>query len=271
MDIDKLRKDLLARVDVDIAFDSPSPVSPFELRALLDHIDNLTLSAKHSADVATQAIARAEAAEAKVTELSNDVHTLTGEASTYKRERDEIRAELARLRDLFRLDGEQHANHVKELTKAHEARITKYADELTRLRAPVEGEVGEVVEAINDFCWGKDEAAIAVRAADLLQRLAGQVKTVLDRETATTARYDAKLDAAEARLREAGEVMEDIDFIARTTSGLGYEVIHRYARAFTAKLSPAPEPVREDTYPDRVSMEPWPHIGHAPGGSDADQ
>lgn len=43
------------------------------------------------------------------------------------------------------------------------------------------------------------------------------------------------------------------------------------ANAFFAKLSPAPEPVREDTYPDRVSMEPWPYSGHAPGGSDADQ
>lgn len=81
----------------------------------------------------------------------------------------------------------------------------------------------------------------------------------------------AEASAALARLREAGEVMEDIDFIARTTSGPGYEAIHRYTRAFLAKLEapPAPEPVREDTYPDRVSMEPWPHIGHAPGGKRA--
>lgn len=87
-----------------------------------------------------------------------------------------------------------------------------------RLRAPVEGEVGVVVrdlEAASDDLMQRTysdrcdsprcaiASNVATRAADLLQRLTGQVKTVLNREAATTARYDAKLDAAEAMLREA--------------------------------------------------------------------
>jgi hypothetical protein len=42
--------------------------------------------------------------------------------------------EIDRLRDLFRMDGKQHANHIKSLTKSHEARISKYAKEFERLR-----------------------------------------------------------------------------------------------------------------------------------------
>lgn len=47
-------------------------------------------------------------------------------------------AEIERLRGLFRLDGEQHAQHIKRLTEAHEARITKYATALAERDATIE-------------------------------------------------------------------------------------------------------------------------------------
>lgn len=43
--------------------------------------------------------------------------------------------EIERLRGLFRLDGEQHAAQIKELTERHEARITRYAEVLAEQRA----------------------------------------------------------------------------------------------------------------------------------------
>lgn len=45
-----------------------------------------------------------------------------------------LEAEIERLRDLFRMDGEQHAAHIKGLTKRHEARIAKYAETIEALR-----------------------------------------------------------------------------------------------------------------------------------------
>ncbi len=47
----------------------------------------------------------------------------------------DLRAEIGRLRDLFRKDGDDHARTVKDLTERHEARITKYAERIAELRA----------------------------------------------------------------------------------------------------------------------------------------
>lgn len=64
-----------------------------------------------------------------------------------------------------------------------------------------------------------------IEAADALETAEAQLKMVLDREAATTARYDAKLDAAEAevaRLREALEEAVEFaeqDFQALTPKG----------------------------------------------------
>jgi len=58
--------------------------------------------------------------------------------------------EIDRLRDLFRMDGKQHANHIKSLTKSHEARISKYAKEFERLRRERdEARAAALEEAVN--------------------------------------------------------------------------------------------------------------------------
>ena len=43
-------------------------------------------------------------------------------------------AEIERLRDLFKIDGELHAQHIKDLTTRHEMRINKYLDALNSER-----------------------------------------------------------------------------------------------------------------------------------------
>lgn len=70
--------------------------------------------------------------------LTDQTDAAEARAATAERERDEARAEVGRLRELFRSDGEQHAQFVKNLTKAHEDRITKYADAFNEIRAEVE-------------------------------------------------------------------------------------------------------------------------------------
>jgi CHASE3 domain sensor protein len=44
-------------------------------------------------------------------------------------------AEIERLRDLFRVDGEQHATRIREMEKAHDARVAKYYEALEAERA----------------------------------------------------------------------------------------------------------------------------------------
>ena len=44
-------------------------------------------------------------------------------------------AEIERLRELFRIDGEQHAIHVREIEARHELRHKHYCAEIERLRA----------------------------------------------------------------------------------------------------------------------------------------
>jgi hypothetical protein len=46
---------------------------------------------------------------------------------------------------------------------------------------------------------------LTTEAADRIEELKGQLKTVLDRETSILRYYDAKLDAAEAKLAKAVE------------------------------------------------------------------
>jgi hypothetical protein len=109
--------------------------------------------------------------------------------------------ELARLRDLFRLDGEQHANHIKELTKAHEARITKYADELARLRAPVEGEAGEMVKRLlEDHRWAAAE--VAKLTGKTCNTLSSAAADLITRQDSEIARLRAPVEG------EAGEMVQ---------------------------------------------------------------
>lgn len=53
-----------------------------------------------------------------------------------------LEAEVERLRDLSRTDGEQHAAHVRRLTRQHETRITRYAEAIEALRKSAERAYG---------------------------------------------------------------------------------------------------------------------------------
>jgi hypothetical protein len=46
-----------------------------------------------------------------------------------------LRVEIERLRELFRKDGEQHAEHICGLNERHETRLNAYAAEIERLQA----------------------------------------------------------------------------------------------------------------------------------------
>jgi len=72
--------------------------------------------------------------------------------------------EIDRLRDLFRLDGEQHAARVKEVQNEQDARLTAYKREIERLRAALKecsDELAEYVEA--HYAETKDHPAMKRR------------------------------------------------------------------------------------------------------------
>ena len=61
-------------------------------------------------------------------------------------------AEIERLRELFRIDGEQHAAHIKGLTQAHEARVAKYAE----AKEAAEAKMREAVEVLREIADSDD-------------------------------------------------------------------------------------------------------------------
>lgn len=193
-------------------------------------------------------------------------------AATVRVERAE--AELARLREVREDDSEAVSMFIDaDLERMRLAAELKEAQaELARLREPA-GDVGEIVARLNaPLGLGGPFKADLPKAAELLLRQAGEIEELAlqaQAEWDNAHKANDRATSAEALLREAGEHIK-----AWVSWCNGPAMPHPYdqlkdAKAFLAKLSPAPEPVREDTYPDRVSMEPWPYSGHAPGGSDA--
>ena len=74
--------------------------------------------------------------------------------------------EIERLRELFRKDGEDHAARVKELVKQHETRMTRYAEEIERLRAAR----NDALEEAAKVAWEHDDDVGAV-IADAIRAL----------------------------------------------------------------------------------------------------
>ena len=156
-DIDKLRAKLRAQIERS----GPGTYSVLfsDLRALLDHIDMLEETYKDSnGDVWCPPTAWAYA---KVCEARNNWQA---RAEAAEKERDEAN----------RLNGE--LGHLG-------ARLAIAEAELARLRAPVEGEVGEVVKRLGrGICYDKCPVRDKVSgcdcfiAADLIQRLDARVR-----------------------------------------------------------------------------------------------
>jgi len=78
-----------------------------------------------------------------------DIEQLEKLCAAYKKIADdtwEKQAEIERLRELFRIDGEQHAARIKEVQHEQDARLTVYKHEIERLRAFVHW-------ALSDGSW----------------------------------------------------------------------------------------------------------------------
>ena len=76
--------------------------------------------------------------------------------------------------------------------------------------------------------------SLTTEAADRIEELEGQLKTVLDRETSILRYYDAKIDEAYAKLADA---VEDFETIADTDPDGGTEWFHEVARTSIAKIN----------------------------------
>lgn len=79
--------------------------------------------------------------------LADRICALAAENERLTKERDD-------LHELFKLDGEQHAAHIKALTEAHSNRIRKYSDRVMELRADrdrLATQVDELVKVLEPF------------------------------------------------------------------------------------------------------------------------
>lgn len=137
-------------------------------------------------------------------DLLREIEKLLNELGAAEAERDKYK-------QWFEMKSKSSARALANLSVAN--------GELFRLRAPVEGEVGEVVERLNEESRYQSQTAYLVcsRAADIIQRLAGQLAE-RDAEISHMKLVAKNVDglwaididdkaAAEAQLREAVEVM----------------------------------------------------------------
>lgn len=83
-DIAQIIARLQATTKRGLVADMPVEVEPRDLRALLDEVDRLN-------NIAMDLQMLCDQQAIKITALSNDVHSLTGEASKYRNERDKAR------------------------------------------------------------------------------------------------------------------------------------------------------------------------------------
>ena len=68
--------------------------------------------------------------------------------------------------------------------------------------------------------FGIGPAMLCQEAADRITALEAQLQIVLDRESATTARYDAKLDALEAQVAAAGRLADAADRLRKSVQAM---------------------------------------------------
>ncbi|MFG1302116.1 hypothetical protein V5F49_20210 [Xanthobacter sp. V3C-3] len=160
----------------------------------------------------------------------SDARKLFIEAASALASRDK---EIERLRDLFRVDGEQHAAHVKGLTERHEARITKYADAVAEQRALAATATRDRDEAIREMSeWAKKagEAEGRLKASEWPDVVEGWRERA---ETAERERDEARAEVE--RLRNALEPFARADRAIgnepgpfRFETGTGYRLIERH-------------------------------------------
>lgn len=257
-----------------------------DLRALLDHIDKLEEAAKDRTNLLSvirardDAIARAEAAEAEFARLRAPV--TDGDVGEVVKDLKGASEDLTRRAFSDRCGSPQCAISSNVADRAADL-IQRLAAENARLRAPVEGEVvylcdrlrgiyripitdglgavggGEEPDNPDQFVRKFETPPIQHTAADLLQRLAGQVAEANAR--AETERQIA--EAVELRVTHQDHLLEErrqrISDLIR--EGLG-EIGKR--EAVEAQLREAVEVIRwyEDPWERQIEM------GRKPGSDD---
>lgn len=65
-------------------------------------------------------------------------------------------------------------------------------------------------DLVSLFLDGQCTEALLFGAADRIEKLAAQLKMVLEREAETQVRHDSKVDALEAKLAKAAKALEDL-------------------------------------------------------------
>jgi len=83
--------------------------------------------------------------------------------------------------------------------------------------------------------WLHDCEGVTREAADRIEELEGQLQSVLDRETSILLYYDAKLDAADAKLAKAVEALELAD-AALSGANMNMSIVERKVKATIAEL-----------------------------------
>ena len=122
-------------------------------------------------------------AKALITELNADKKALEAE-------RDRLAKQVDELQELFRIDGENHASVIRDLTNRHETRITKYAERIKELRdanAELLADQRETLKAVL-YHFGP-EGAQKVTTHTLEQRKA---RALLDKHKATSTEPESK-------------------------------------------------------------------------------
>lgn len=94
---------------------------------------------EHVKRVAAIAGMEAECVQGHVTFLLRMIDQRDDALRDARRQIEDRSAEIERLHNLFRLDGEQHANHVRGLTDQHETRLQKYIEAVRERDAEIEG------------------------------------------------------------------------------------------------------------------------------------
>lgn len=72
--------------------------------------------------------------EASKDEMGREIDRRGAVIDALTEERDRLAKQVDELQELFRIDGENHASVIRDLTNRHETRITKYAERIKELR-----------------------------------------------------------------------------------------------------------------------------------------
>ena len=99
--------------------------------------------------------------EASKDEMGREIDRRGAVIDALTEERDRLAKQVDELQELFRIDGEQHASVIRDLTNRHETRITKYAERTKELR----DENAELLASLASVLQACDEGRMVERGA----------------------------------------------------------------------------------------------------------